>query len=730
MTELTQAWGVTTSGCRRAVVIGAGSMGAGIAAQFANAGVPVDLLDIPAEGNRNARAEAGIAAQLKAGGFAGPGPAALVRPGNVEDDIARVAEADWIIEAVIENLEVKRALFAKIAPLLAPGAVVSSNTSTILRELLTEGFGAEFASRFAISHFFNPPRHMALLELVAEDGGPAQAFIRKAGRAVLGKTVIDCRDTPGFIANRIGCTWMSIAMVEALRLGLTIEEADAVQTAFGIPRTGVFGLSDLVGVDMIPSIWGSLMGELPAGDAINRFDLPANALVREMIAKGRFGRKSGAGFYRKAADGSREVIDPATGEYRAVQTVAVPGGGKDLAALLADQGKLGAYAREVLGEVLRYAAAHVAEISTGPAALDAALELGFAWRKGPFAIAQSLDAASRAALNLPAMPAVVKDAAAQDPLDRAKAAGAKLAGNASASLWDLGDGVGCLELTTKMNAVDDGVFDMIEETLGRMGGAVKALVVGNHDPRAFSAGANLARFVEMIESADWDAIGGFIARGHALYPLLRQAPVPSVAAVQGITLGGGCELTLHCSARVVHLEAKIGLPEHTLGILPGWGGCTRLTARLGAAKAFAALTQPRPAGSAREAVTLGFLDPTTTQVVMHTDDRIGAAMQTALAMIDGYEALAPERITTGGAEEAEAILAPRREMVAAGKLSAADLAVQAHIASVITGGPLGGELAEEDLRALEARAFVEMMQVPLTLARIKHILETGKPLRT
>ncbi|MEZ5684787.1 MAG: 3-hydroxyacyl-CoA dehydrogenase/enoyl-CoA hydratase family protein [Paracoccaceae bacterium] len=739
---MARAWGLADTPCARAVVIGAGNMGAGIAAQFANAGVAVDLLDIPgaAGQGRNARAEAGIATQVTAGGFMGAAPVALVRPGNTKDDLGRVSGADWIIEAVVENLDIKRALYARIEPLLKPGAVVSSNTSTIPRAALIAGRGPGFAEAFVISHFFNPPRHMPLLELVAPAGSPALAAAARAGRIALGKTVIECRDTPGFIANRIGCTWMSVAITEAVRLGLTVEQADAVHVAFGVPRTGVFGLADLVGIDMIPSIWGSLMRALPGGDGINRFDLPGLALVQEMIAAGRFGRKSGAGFYRRGADGGREVIDIATGGYIPATGYGagdLPGGGLDLEALLADDTGIGAYARSVLGNVLAYAAQHAPEIAPSRAALDVAMELGYAWKRGPFRLWAGLSAAGCAALGLEPLPAAPALAGAQpgDRLARAKAAGAVLAESPAAALWDLGEGLAGLELRTKMNAIDTGVLDMLDATLGKLGGPVRALVIGNHNARAFSAGANLAEMAARIEAGDWATLEAFIARGQSLFAALRAAPVPVVAAVQGVALGGGCELSLHCAARVAAAEAKLSLPEHLVGLLPGWGGCARLLERAqaaggGAAQAFAALSLPRPAGSAREAAALGLLrgsDP----IVMHPGDLIDAAAELALSMAGDYALTEPARLRAEGAGAAEAILAGLRARQAAGKLSEADLGVQARIVEVLAGGGTapGEEISEAQMHALERQAFVELARDPLTLARIRHMLATGKPLR-
>ena len=748
--RIKQAQGVAESGCRRAAVIGAGSMGAGIAAQFANAGVPVDLLDVPAaDGGRNARAEAGIAAQVKRHGFMGPEPVTLVRAGNVEDDLDRLAEADWIVEAVIENLAIKRDLFARIEAVRKPGALVTSNTSTIPRAELLEGRSADFADHFLISHFFNPPRQMELLELVGTPGG-AWDMAAQIGRDVLGKTVIACRDTPGFIANRVGCTWMSVAIVEALRLGLTPEEADAVHTVFGVPRTGVFGLLDLVGIDVVPPIWSSLMSELPEGDAINRFDLPGQPVIRAMIDAGRHGRKTGAGFYRLGEGGAREALDLVTCAYRPQQSVAakdLPGGG-DLAGLLADGGKLGAYARSVLSEVLGYAALHAPEIAAKPGDVDTAMELGYAWREGPFKLLKRVApiAAGMDGLVLPALPDLGGPAhpAAAGRLALAKAGGAPLAGNASASLWDLGDGVACLEVHTKMNAIDAGVFEVIEATLERVGGPVSALVIGNDNPRAFSAGANLAAVTAMIEAADWAGIEAFIRRGQQLYGALRYAGVPVVAAVRGLALGGGCEMTLHSDHVVAHAEAAIGLPEPTLGLLPAWGGCTRLLeraqARAGAAQdpvatpqaVLDAILAPRPSASAREAMASGLLCGAA-DIVMHREAVFDVAARRAGALAEGYVPPPPPVFRCAGPSAAEGLMAGLNARNAAGTLSDADLAVAARIAAVLTGGPGAGpgrELTEAELLDLECTAFVAMTQEPLTLVRIRHVLKTGKPMKT
>lgn len=728
-----KALNVTTSGCLRAAVIGAGNMGAGIAAQFANAGVEVDLLDIPAPEDRNARAKSGIANQVKNRGFMGKAPVKLVRPGNVEDDFGWLAEADWIIEAVIEDLEIKRALFDRIEPILKPGAVASSNTSTIPREKLIEGRSQAFADAFLISHFFNPPRYMELLELVGDPTSQAYKFAARAGEDVLGKTVVPCMDSPGFIANRIGCTWIAVAIVEAIRLGLTVEEADAVQTAFGVPRTGVFGLMDLVGIDLIPAIWGSLMSSLPQADMINQFDLPAQQALVKMIEAGQHGRKTGAGFYRKSPDGTREAIDLATGTYRAQKRVTakdLPGKG-NWATLMQDASVLGQYAKSVVEGVMTYVSDHTADIAFAPADIDAAMKLGYAWKFGPFELMETLSKAEGKATTTGA----VSGSGDGSRLARARAAGAKVAGNDSASVWNIGEGLLALELHTRMNAVDDGVLDTIDAALNKLSGDAKALVIGNDNPRAFSAGANLAAIDAMIEAEDWDALDAFSAKGQSLYAALRTAPAPVVAAVTGVALGGGCELVLHSDDAVLHAEAQIGLPESTLGLLPAWGGTTRVLSRAqsqfctkgpaAAVNAAAAIVlAKRPFGSAREAIEAGLL-PETVGIAMHRNAVFDLAVHRAQELVDGYEPPAAAVFHCPGLSALEGAMTGFVTRHKAGVLSDEDMLIAEKVLKVLTGGDnadITREMDEADLLALERKAFVAMAGTAVARQRIGKLL--------
>ena len=376
-------------------VIGAGVMGAGIAAHFANAGRRVILLDMAVDGPDPARlARDAMTRQVKSGGFMHPALAAKVTVGTIADDLGLVAEADWVVEVIVEQLGAKRDLYARLAPLMKAGAVLSSNTSTIPLASLIEGLPEHIASHFLITHFFNPPRFMRLLEVVSGPRTAAEVVARVSDFAdhVLGKSVVACKDTPGFLANRIGCLWMAAAHRSASGLGLTIEEADAViGKPFGIPATGIFGLTDLVGVDLLPKVWQSFADTLPATDPFHAVNAPS-AAVAALIGRGATGRKAKAGFYRKTEAGM-EAFDLAALDYR-------PQAKPVLASLEADSARTlmehpdrgGRYAWAVMSRTLAYAAALVPEISDAIAPVDEAMRLGYNWRFGPFELIDRLGA--------------------------------------------------------------------------------------------------------------------------------------------------------------------------------------------------------------------------------------------------------------------------------------------------------------------------------------------------
>jgi len=770
--------GARETGIARAAVIGAGSMGSGIAAQFANAGIPVDLLDIKgSEQAPNGPAEAGIARQLKSNGFMHPDAARLVRPGNIDDDLQRLSQADWIIEAVVERLDVKRDLYRKVDDVRKKGSIVSSNTSTIPRTDLIAGFDPSFASDFLITHFFNPPRVMRLVEIVSapENSPELVERAKAASRAILGKTVVDCHDTPGFIANRIGCYWLAAAALEAKSLNLTVEEADTVMAALGMPRTGVFGLLDLIGIDLIPHVWGSLMSALPASDGIHAYDLPSDRTVQGMIAAGQLGRKAKSGFYRVAPDKTREALDLETGLYRPEALLAVaslPGNGRDLAALLQSDDRLGRYAWRVLSRVIVYAAQVGPEIANDVAAIDTAMELGYAWREGPFRIAERCGLVSLArrmeqdGLEPPALvasamrqggfyardtglPLSTDGTLSQPSKDNAvlslpaiKLDRPKILGTEGASLWDAGSGVACLEVHTKMNSLTPAVFDALDQSLSKAASEFRGLVIGNDNPRAFSAGADLSYFVDLVRREDWAALSAFLSRGQDLFLRMKYAPFPVVAAAAGLALGGGCELMLHCDAIAAHAELAAGLPETKVGIVPGWGGCTQFLVRMqeratsagnpaaAAQVAFATILAGTPSSSAFDAWEKGLLR-SSDWIVMNRDDLIGVAVERAVFMSDtGYRAPDRAMIQLSGPAGKHALMEQILEQRETLRLTETDLIVAETLASVLTGSDTSGNAAsEEDVLTLEREAVIALARMPATRERIEHMLATGKPLR-
>lgn len=766
--------GLEDTGIRRAAVIGAGSMGAGIAAQFANAGIPVDLLDIRgSDASPNGPSEAGIERQLKSNGFMHPGAAQLVRPGNIEDDLQRLSEADWIIEAVVERLDVKRDLYKKIEAVRKQGSIVSSNTSTIPRADLVAERDAAFASDFLITHFFNPPRVMRLVEIVSAPENPPELVARAkaASEAILGKTVVDCNDIPGFIANRIGCYWLAVAALEAKSMGLTVEEADTVMAALGAPRTGAFGLLDLIGIDLIPHVWGSLMSALPASDGIHSYDLPSDPSVQAMIAAGQLGRKAKGGFYRVNPDKTREALDFGTGQYRPeapVDAATLPGKGRDLAALLQGNDSRSLYAWRVLSRLIVYTAQVGPEIAQDVAAIDTAMELGYAWREGPFKLAERCGLpflTERLGQDGAEVPALLEtalrnnsfydrgtglplrtDGTRAQPVEGSrsltlaaiKSRGDRILGNEGASLWDAGNGVAVFEIHTKMNSLTTAVFDTLEQSIDRVASGFRALVIANDNPRAFSAGADLSYFVDLAREENWAALATFLSRGQDLFTRLKYAPFPVVAAPAGLALGGGCEMMLNCDAIVAHAELAVGLPETKVGIVPGWTGSTQLLLRWqqreaaadAMEKTFDIILAGAPSSSALDAWAKGVLR-SSDEIVMNREHLLSAAIQRATSMADaGYRAPVRAEVPLTGPSGKRALMERIETNREALRLTETDVTIAGTLASVLSGADIGSDTAsEEQMLGLEREAVIALAKMPATRQRIEHMLATGKPLR-
>jgi 3-hydroxyacyl-CoA dehydrogenase len=765
---------------RKAAVIGAGVMGAGIAAQFANAGVPVLLLDIVPAGatNRNVLAESAISNMLKTdpAPFMSARAAKLVTAGNVEDTLPKIAECDWIIEAVTEILEVKQALYRKIDALRRPGCAVSSNTSTIPLRALTRGLSDSFTRDFLITHFFNPPRYMRLVEIVTgsnTDPQLAQTVCHFADH-VLGKSIVRCKDSPGFIANRLGVYWLQVGVLEAIDAGLSVEAADAViGQPMGIPPTGVFGLIDLVGLELLPHINASLTAALAPSDAFhaaNR-DLP---LIRKMIAQGFTGRKGKGGFYRLNRDNGgkvKEAIDLATGVYRPERKEPIELHG-DLRALLSADSKVGRYAWRVLGQTLAYAAHLVPEATDNIHAIDEAMRLGYNWRWGPFELIDRLGAGwfagklEQHGLPVPELLSVARnksfyrlleghrqflgiDGAYHDVerpegvllLEDIKQLTTPVLENSSAAVWDIGDRVLCFEFSSKSNALDEHIMALLGKTIALVRENYRALVIYN-EGRNFSVGANLGLALFAANIAAWSEIEKLTAAGQQTYKALKYAPFPVVSAPAGMALGGGCEILLHSDAVQAHAETYLGLVECGVGLVPGWGGCKEMVSRWASsnslprgpmpavAKVFEIVSTATTSKSAAHAKELLFLRPHD-GITMNRDRLLADAKARALALVDNYEPPKPPDFRLAGAAGKLALSTAVQDFHRRGVATDHDVVVAEALADVLSGGTadLVDTVSEDQLLALERAAFMRLIKSAGTLARIEHLLVTGKPLR-
>jgi 3-hydroxyacyl-CoA dehydrogenase len=782
-------------------VLGSGVMGSGIAAHAANAGLEVVLLDIvPKEGGRNSLTEKAVERQLgnKPSGFIHKKRAGLVTCGNIEDDLKELADCDWIIEAVLEKLEVKQDVYRKIDSVRKKGSVVSSNTSTLPIHELVKGLPDDFAKDFMITHFFNPPRFMRLLEVVRGEKTRADAYeaISKFADVSLGKGVVACKDTPGFIANRIGVYWMTLGLLEAIRLGISVQEADAVMgRPVGIPKTGVFGLFDLIGIDLMPLIAKEMLGTLPENDPFRtRYEEPE--LVTKMIADGYTGRKGKGGFYRINKDSGKkikEVIDLKTGEY------SVAGGKISLAsldaskagglkALLSHDDIGGQYAWAVLSGTLSYAASLIPEIADDITAVDDAMRMGYAWKYGPFELIDRLGNkevggvdwfADKLKADGQAVPPLLEKARGKSlyQVDNGKRQSFGISGayttylpsegslmladikltkkpvlkNPSASLWDLGDGIVCLELTSKMNSVDMDILAMIEQAVELTQKDFKGLVIGN-DGDNFSVGANLGLMLMAANLAAWNQISDMIRRGQHAMMTLKYAPFPVVGSLTGMALGGGCEITLHCHAVQAHVESYPGLVEVGVGLIPGWGGCKEMLVRhmgdksskggmLGnlmatggampvLSKVFEHIAMAKVAMSAEEARDMKILREND-GITMNRVRVLADAKARCLKMADGYKPMEPAILHLPGSTARVALSMAVDGFVAAGKASPHDAVVCKVLANVLSGGDtdMSDALTEQQVLDLEHEGFMELVKTKASLARIEHMLETGKPLR-
>ena len=745
---------------RSAAVLGAGTMGAQIAAHLTNAGVPVLLLDVTADA-----AKAGLerARRLKPDPFFLPENASLIRTGAFADLMPEAGAADWIIEAVVENRDVKQALLGDLAKHLKPAAIVSTNTSGIPIGDVATGLDAGVRSRFLGTHFFNPPRYLPLVELIPtpETDAAVIATLRDFLDRRLGKGVVLARDTPGFIANRIGLFGMARTLDLVASGRYSIDEVDALTgPLIGRPKSATFRTADIAGIDILSKVARDLETNLK--DAA--FRLPP--FVEAMAGEGATGEKAGRGFFRK--DGADILVrDLATGGYVARAKAkfasvdaarAIEDTGARLTALFHADDRAGEFLRETLGATIDYAAHIADDVAYSPDDIDRAMRWGFGWELGPFETAQAIgldvapstDAGGPSATALKelrrdrrSMPGSTHPDGAEGPPASVRGA-PTIRSNAAASLHDLGDGVLAVELHSKMNAIGGDTIEMLEAGVRSAADGHRGLVVATDGPH-FSAGANLMLVLMAAQDGEWDDIDQMVRGFQRATMALRTSPVPVIVATGGMALGGGCEIALHADRVQAAAETYIGLVEVGVGLIPAGGGTKEMLARAMEAmpdagadllphvqRVFETIAFGKVSTSAPHARRLGYLRDGD-GITMNRDRLLDDAKRAAIARADaGYQPpVMRAAVPVGGPDVFAALSLGVHLARRADRISDHDAAIGRALARVLSGGdvPHRTSLSEPQLLDLEREAFLGLVGQPRTIERIAHTLKTGKMLR-
>jgi len=795
---------------RSVAVIGAGVMGGGIAALLAAVGVKTLLLDIVPfdlkedEQNdpnaRNRMAKAGLDAVLQASPalLMHKDDAARITIGNLEDDFDKIADTDWIIEVVVENLQIKRDLLQRIDGIRKKGTIVSSNTSGIPLKAMSEGLSSDFKAHFLGTHFFNPVRYMKLLEIIP---GPQTLpeileFMADYGERILGKGIVWAKDTPNFVGNRIGVQGMVSAIQLMVEAELTIPEVDALfGPVLGRPKTAMFKTADLVGLDILAHVAQNTHELVEADEARDSFVMPQ--FVNTMIDKNMLGKKSQGGFYKTDLTPDwqkiRKVIDPATLEYAEYERATFPCLEKakkvktlpeKIQAVIYGDDRGAQFAWRAVAGNLIYAANRIPEISDSIVEIDNAMKWGFNFEMGPFetwdaiGLGKSVERMENDGLKVPQK---IKDMLAAGceafyktedgrrfyydfddgtyreqainkniiSLAALRSTGRVVKENASVSLIDLGDDVFCLELHTKMNALNQEITEFLPVALETVDANAAGLVIGNQAggmPGAFSAGANLADVAAAVSANRFDDLAKMIAGLQYGLLNLRYASFPVVAAPFGMALGGGCELCLAADKIVAHAELYMGQVEIGVGLVPAGGGCLNLWRKflesvppavtdMDLAKffipVFMSIAMAKVSMSAAEARANGFLGPRD-RIVFNRDHLIAEAKKDVLKMLDeGYAPPDKRPVKVLGQAAQGMVAAQIADMASGGFVSEYDALLAGRIAYIISGGDVrdNAAVAEDVILTLEREAFIDLLKQEKTQARIEHMLKTGKPLR-
>ncbi|MBN9413811.1 hypothetical protein ABS71_16035 [bacterium SCN 62-11] len=753
------------SNIRRAAVIGSGTMGASIAAHLASAGIPTILLDIPSpDGPRSGIAQKGLERVLKSRppAFLRPEAAALISVGNTEDDLEKLKDVDWVIEAIVENLKVKQELLQKLEKVVGPETIVSSNSSGIPMKLQASVLGDDLKKRFLGTHFFNPPRYLHLLELIPTKHTDPAVLQRLAqlGEVRLGKGIVVAKDVPGFAANRIGVFCMGKAMQTTFEMGLTQDLVDVLTgPILGRPKSATFRTGDVVGLDITGMVSEGLL-QATGED----FALPQ--VVKDMIAKKWLGDKTGQGFYKKdKSSGATKILSLnfETMEYeeRPKAKLAELGPILGLAtpqertkALLELDGVAGDFTRKSLLPQMAYAASKIGEVADTAEEVDNSLRWGFGWTVGPIELARYLGqdflkkAFERAGLAwseaLEKIPAEPKEPAAYSISYQRQVGNRPVMTSPVASLWDMGDGVSLLEFHSKANAIGVEVLEFMDQAHERVCKDFNAMVVGNEGEN-FCAGADLNMLLGaamQVAEGKIDALRQQVKIFQAMTTRLRYSPYPVVAALHGLNLGGGCEVGLWSDACVASAELYTGLVEVGVGILPAGGGTTEMLFRMmdrvlpgadpfpAVRAAFEMIAMAKVSGSAFEAQKMGILRPTD-HIVMNADLRLSEAKRIAASLAPGYQAPARRRVQVMGELGLANLKAGAIAMHESGLITEYEIHLATTVASVLCGGTMNysDTVDEQVILDLELEAFLQLCSQEKSRERLAHMLKTGKGLR-
>ena len=767
-------------------VIGSGLMGAGIAAHLSNAGIKVLLLDVLDKNSKNRNNLADQA--LKRLSKIKPSPLTLSRntrlieTGNIDDHLKLINESDWVIEVIIEDLDIKKNLYEKIERIMNDNLIVSSNTSTIPIKKLIEGRNKKFKSNFFVTHFFNPPRYLKLLEVVSSNDSNTKFkdILSNFCDIELGKTVIECKDTPGFIGNRIGVFWMMSASLKAIEMGLTVEEADAIiSSVFGAPKTGVFGLLDVVGLDLMPHVLSSMIDNLDASDEYHSYkNIPE--IFNYMLENKLIGRKGVGGFYKLEVVDGRKIkksIDLSTKEFSESKKPAIESlklVKKNLNMFLELNENYSQYAWAVLSEVILYTLNHASEISNDIISIDSAMKNGFGLMFGPFELMDKLgktwikDKLSIEGYSIPSILEQLPEEkfykvdegkfkffnfskVAFDQLERAKGvlilsdikkSNKPIDKISTASLWDIGDGVTVFEIHSRGNSIDMSTMQFLSKSIDIINSSYKAMIIYN-EGAMFSAGANVgeALFLGNI-GLETELVDKIVENGQRVYQKLKYSKFPVISAPSGMALGGGCELLLHSNFIQAHVETYIGLTEAALGICPAWGGCKELLHRFSNSKTmpkgpmpsimktFQTIGLAKTSTSGPEAREIGFLSEND-GITMNRDRLLYDAKIVAIKMIKDF--VPPEKpvYRLPGRTAYSAIEIGLNGMEDAGQISLHDKFIGKQIANILSGGDTDilNEVDEDHILKLESNAIQTLFKEPKSQERIETLLETGKIIR-